>query len=582
MDRFFKVILFFALIFSSFQVFSSDFFEINKIVTETRNRNKIDSLYKAEKNAYEETGKLEHQLNLHFIDAFKEYDNDSHFKKMEHLLWIVEHANFEYQPILMYANYHLAAQLVYLNSYKTAKSFADQALKLSIQSKKRKVVYLTYSILGSIEYYQKKYNKAIEFYSLAYDNAFDTDYLFKASMLNNVSLCKMGLNDLNASNDFIFKSLQILKKAKENDEVKLFQIIVEGNLGSNYFKQKKYNEAILLLEKELDYYQKRRENLPNAFNPINELIQLYKIKNDSNKLNKILLLVKELEATIKNKSKAILFTKVLYSISLEKKYLNDIEKYGKRFLERNEIVMDSVAQSIEKMNSFLYDNKVQSLRNEFASKNTLLNETLKTKKRTNWFLGVVILLVSIIFILVFIGKSRRERKNRLISIQQELIQESKRQLLENEIKLKQEKITSLAINLTLKKDTERAFLDKIREIKRKKNPDLEAVIKELQMSVTNLLQIDSNSRLQHTESEEENNRFYNKIKEKHPDISKQDLLLCSYFRLNLNSKEIAQLTNMTSGTIRVYKTKLKAKLGLETEQNLDDYLSSFDSSNTYS
>jgi DNA-binding CsgD family transcriptional regulator len=48
--------------------------------------------------------------------------------------------------------------------------------------------------------------------------------------------------------------------------------------------------------------------------------------------------------------------------------------------------------------------------------------------------------------------------------------------------------------------------------------------------------------------------------------------MCSYFKLHLKSKEIAQIESITNGTVRVYKNKIKHKIGLDTEKNLNDYL----------
>ena len=53
---------------------------------------------------------------------------------------------------------------------------------------------------------------------------------------------------------------------------------------------------------------------------------------------------------------------------------------------------------------------------------------------------------------------------------------------------------------------------------------------------------------------------------------RQKIKLCSYFRLGLNSKEISSIANLTSGTVRVYKVKIKQKLNLSEDQNLNLYL----------
>ena len=48
--------------------------------------------------------------------------------------------------------------------------------------------------------------------------------------------------------------------------------------------------------------------------------------------------------------------------------------------------------------------------------------------------------------------------------------------------------------------------------------------------------------------------------------------LCNYFRLNMPSKEIASIEGITDGTVRVYKNKIKNKIGLSQLDSLNEYL----------
>lgn len=63
-----------------------------------------------------------------------------------------------------------------------------------------------------------------------------------------------------------------------------------------------------------------------------------------------------------------------------------------------------------------------------------------------------------------------------------------------------------------------------------------------------------------------------KLSQQFPSLTEQELKLCAYFKLNLSSKEVSLLEGITSGSVRVYKTKIKSKMGLGKEQKLDDFL----------
>jgi DNA-binding CsgD family transcriptional regulator len=62
------------------------------------------------------------------------------------------------------------------------------------------------------------------------------------------------------------------------------------------------------------------------------------------------------------------------------------------------------------------------------------------------------------------------------------------------------------------------------------------------------------------------------LKEKHPNISASELKLCAYLRMNLTTKEIAQLMNISVRGVEISRYRLRKKLGIPSEQNLFDYL----------
>ncbi len=66
--------------------------------------------------------------------------------------------------------------------------------------------------------------------------------------------------------------------------------------------------------------------------------------------------------------------------------------------------------------------------------------------------------------------------------------------------------------------------------------------------------------------------FLTNLKEKYTNLSPNDLKLCAYLKLNLSSKEIAQLLNITPRAVEVSRYRLRKKLGLKPEMNLFDFL----------
>ena len=66
--------------------------------------------------------------------------------------------------------------------------------------------------------------------------------------------------------------------------------------------------------------------------------------------------------------------------------------------------------------------------------------------------------------------------------------------------------------------------------------------------------------------------FLKKIKDKHPELTPNDLRLCAYLRLNLSSKEIAPLLNISHRSVEVKRYRLRKKMSLSHNLNLTNYI----------
>ncbi len=66
--------------------------------------------------------------------------------------------------------------------------------------------------------------------------------------------------------------------------------------------------------------------------------------------------------------------------------------------------------------------------------------------------------------------------------------------------------------------------------------------------------------------------FLKEIKGKHPSLTSNDLRLCAYLRLNLSSKEIAPLLNISPRSVEVKRYRLRKKMDLPHEESLTNYI----------
>jgi DNA-binding CsgD family transcriptional regulator len=66
--------------------------------------------------------------------------------------------------------------------------------------------------------------------------------------------------------------------------------------------------------------------------------------------------------------------------------------------------------------------------------------------------------------------------------------------------------------------------------------------------------------------------FFSKLKKKYPALTPNDLRLCSYLRMNFTTKEIANLSNISTRAVEIGRYRLRSKLKLNHDVNLTEFL----------
>ena len=66
--------------------------------------------------------------------------------------------------------------------------------------------------------------------------------------------------------------------------------------------------------------------------------------------------------------------------------------------------------------------------------------------------------------------------------------------------------------------------------------------------------------------------FLQKIKKSHPNLTNNDLKVCAYLRLNLSSKDIAPLLNISLRSVEIKRYRLRKKMNLTHNEGLTDYI----------
>jgi len=66
--------------------------------------------------------------------------------------------------------------------------------------------------------------------------------------------------------------------------------------------------------------------------------------------------------------------------------------------------------------------------------------------------------------------------------------------------------------------------------------------------------------------------FYEQLNNLHPELTPTEKKICTFLKMNLNTKEIAALLLSTPSTVEVTRSRIRKKIGLEHFQSLTEYI----------
>ena len=75
-----------------------------------------------------------------------------------------------------------------------------------------------------------------------------------------------------------------------------------------------------------------------------------------------------------------------------------------------------------------------------------------------------------------------------------------------------------------------------------------------------------------THVEQVHQELFKKLKKDYPDLTPRELSLCAYLRMNISSKEIATLMNISTRGVEISRYRIRKKLGLDRNANLTEFM----------
>ncbi|WP_072997648.1 tetratricopeptide repeat protein [Epilithonimonas mollis] len=370
--------------------------------------------------------------------------------------------------------------------------------------------------IGTIYLHSNKIDSAINYYQKAIQNSINTQEVpIKVISHTNYAEALAAKNE-NVEAEKEFKYVESLL-SKSNDPYLLTNFYTAF---SNFYREINKNEFAI------EYAEKARDN-------------------------------SKIKYSFQNRDVLQALYKAYYSKGDYKKSSTYFQEYDN---VRDSLNIEEKAVNIEK-------GKIEA---EFKNKEQKLE--LENSKSRLKLLSVILILIVLISALAFV---LLRYKNNLVKEKLEKdLSISRTNELNLDLEIRNKELVSKTMLENKKTELYQELIDEIKE--KLKSEDIDELKKELNNIIFRLSKNSQRGSMDEFNLRFNNvyNSFYESLMEKHPDLSQTEKKLCAFIKLNLSSKDIADITKTSIKSVENSRTRLRKKLGLtNTNMELHKYIS---------
>lgn len=149
--------------------------------------------------------------------------------------------------------------------------------------------------------------------------------------------------------------------------------------------------------------------------------------------------------------------------------------------------------------------------------------------------------------------------------------------LKNEMKFKNKELANATLHLIQKNKTLTYLREDLTRLLKNipvdssEKHNVNSLLKKINRDLRN----EKNWELFNSYFDEVHQDFITRLKEQYKDLSPKELRLCAYLRMNISTKEIAPLMNISVRGVEISRYRLRKKLKLDYNTNLTDFLISY-------
>jgi DNA-binding response OmpR family regulator len=162
-------------------------------------------------------------------------------------------------------------------------------------------------------------------------------------------------------------------------------------------------------------------------------------------------------------------------------------------------------------------------------------------------------------------------KELLVRIRTHLDLKKTRDSLASELEFKKKMMTENALYITRRTELGNSIIEDLRQINRETHNKYSDKILSAVSKLKSMIQGQEWKEFE-LRFEEEHGKFRGNIISMHPELTPNEIKLCTFLRLDMSSKEISEVTKQSVRALETARSRMRKKLGLKRSDNLVQYL----------
>ncbi len=144
--------------------------------------------------------------------------------------------------------------------------------------------------------------------------------------------------------------------------------------------------------------------------------------------------------------------------------------------------------------------------------------------------------------------------------------------LRSDVNHKTSQLASATMHLVQKSEILMKLKSDLSKLSDAAPPDLSKGLRRLIRTIESDIQLDNNWDQFELYFDQVHENFFKRLRQKFPDLTPKDQKLCAYLRMNLSTKEIAPLLNISVRGVEISRYRVRKKLGIDSETNLVEFI----------